>query len=82
MYGATTKPSTQPLMLLCVDAALAAALLIINKTLLPAWYLVLISLAAFTFSCGRVVTGRRLGALIDERNVMSLEFKWISTTML
>lgn len=59
-------------MLLCVVAALAALLLIINKILLPAWYLVLISLAAFTFACGRVVTGRRLGALIDERNVMSL----------
>lgn len=71
MNGTSTRSSTLPL-LLCLVAALAAVLLTINRMLLPAWYLVLIALAVFTFACGQVVTGRKLGALIDERNVMSL----------
>jgi hypothetical protein len=51
--------------------------------MLFAWYLVLLIFLAFTFVCGHFVTGRWLGALIDERNVMSLSrFQIILWTLL
>lgn len=60
------------LTLFLIVAAIASVILIINTRLATAWYMVLITLALFTFICGQVVTGRKLGALIDDRNVMSL----------
>ena len=51
--------------------------------LLFAWCLVLLIFAAFIFICGHFVTGRWLGALIDERNVMSLSrFQIVLWTLL
>jgi len=68
---------------LCLVAAFSAWIMICNNKLQPAWYLVLISLAGFTIICGQVVTGRKLGAFIDERNVMSLSrFQIILWTLL
>ena len=41
------------------------------------------SFALFTFVCGQGVTGRWMGALIDERNVMSLSrFQMVAWTLL
>lgn len=77
------RPKPGSLIFIFIVAAVAAWILIYNNRLLPAWCLVLISLAVFTFTCGQVVTGRKLGALIDERNVMSLSrFQIILWTLL
>lgn len=47
------------------------------------WLLVLSALTVFTIECGRSVTGRWLGALIDERNVISLSrFQIVLWTLL
>jgi len=61
------------LAILAFVAAFAMAWWMIDiGQLLFAWCLVLLIFAAFIFICGNFVTGRWLGALIDERNVMSL----------
>lgn len=54
-----------------------------ETTPLFAWQASLVALTVFTFVCGRGVTGRWLGALIDERNVMSLaRFQILMWTLL
>jgi hypothetical protein len=58
-------------MLLMVIALLAMEWADINIVLIF-WLFVLLSLTMFTIACGQCVTGRWLGALIDERNVISL----------
>jgi len=72
------------LVLLAFAVVIAGALWLINsQNIALSWCFVLLMLAAFTFVCGHVVTGRWLGALIDERNVMSLSrFQIILWTLL
>lgn len=55
-----------------IVVVILSGILIITNHLLPAWCLVFASLAMFTYICGKSVTGRGMGALIDDRNVMSL----------
>ncbi len=54
-----------------------------NGHLLFAWSFVLAALLVFTFICGQGITGQWMGALIDERNVMSLaRFQMVAWTIL
>lgn len=72
------------LLLLLLAVAIFAALLLSDlKKLVFSWCFVLLTLATITFICGHIVTGRWLGALIDERNVMSLSrFQIVLWTLL
>jgi len=66
-----------------IVTAILSGILIFTSHLLPAWILVFVSLAAFTIVCGQIVTGQRMGALIDSRNVMSLSrFQIVLWTLL
>lgn len=83
MNETSGRTNARPLLILFVVGALVAAVLAINKMMLPAWLSVLVSLSAFSFACGQTVTGRWVGALIDERNVMSLSrFQLVIWTLL
>lgn len=68
----------------CLIAALVAGYLVATaNNLLSAWVFTLLSLALFTFACGQKVTGRWMGALVDDRNVMSLSrFQIVLWTLL
>lgn len=71
------------LMIFAVVIVLTVMQLAGASPLLVFWYFVLLMLAVFTFVCGQSVTGQKLGALIDERNVMSLSrFQIVLWTLL
>lgn len=70
-------------------AALVAAILLGTRLLaddqhlMAGWYFTMVALVLFLFICGQGITGRPLGALIDERNVMSLaRFQMAAWTVL
>jgi hypothetical protein len=64
--------SNSLLTILIMTLALVAMEWLNFNLVLIFWFFVLLSLTVFTIACGRSVTGRWLGALIDERNVISL----------
>jgi hypothetical protein len=79
----TTTAGARALLFLCLAALLGALLFAVNRLMLPAWLMALLALAVFAFACGKTVTGRWLGALIDERNVISLSrFQTVLWTLL